>query len=134
MPQPGVPVSLVQPEAASPANRRARLVKVADAGNPDSDVSGFNTRGAQYLQITVKHLDVGASCDWELWLWSDAAGEWCLYPGLGTNGTVSCSQAGADHPQMRIPLVNGASKAWIKVDNLVGVSEGVQVWLAATVT
>jgi hypothetical protein len=131
MSQPGTPVSLVAPEASEATARRARVVTSADA-SPDSGEKGFNTRGAAYLHITVAHLDVGASCDWELWLWSDAAEMWCLYPNLGAAGTVSCSQSGADHPQLRIPMINGASRAWVKVDNLSGVTLGVQVWLAST--
>ena len=130
----GKAVSLVSPEAITAAKRRARA-GIDVTGSPDIDPTssdpGYNTKSARWLQITVELPDATTTLDWELWLWDHVSAMWCLDTRLGTDGTVSITDADADNPQINLVEIPGVEKVFIKLDNGTGVfTNGANVWLA----
>lgn len=128
---PGVPVSLVQPGAATAAERKAVANLKAANGAPAADAAGFHTQGKRFLHIVVQLPDAGTSVEWSLWTWDAASGLWCLDTRPGTAGTVAL--AVADSPQRSIVEIDGLERVYLQFKTFAGAfTTGLNAWLATS--
>ena len=133
-----IPKSIHNSGAAAAADRAIRAnIDVATSSDPDpvADTNGFNTHGGDWLHFLAKAGDVGTTFDLEVWLWNAAAADWYLDTRPGTAGTVTVTQAAADHPKGFIIETRGAPKVFVKLDNDTGVwsgdpDKGASVWIS----
>ena len=136
---PTIPKSIHNPAATTAAERAVRAYVDVDS-NPDTDPvagtdQGFNTHQSQWLHVLAKTEDANATFDLEVWLWDVAAADWYLDTRLGTDGTITVDQAGADHPKGFIVEIAGAPKVFVKLDNATGTwaggaADGASVWIS----
>ena len=135
---PTIPQSIHNPTAVLAADRAIRANVDISAGvdsDPIAADAGFNTHGAQWLHVLAKTGDAATTFDFEVWLWDTAAAEWYLDTRPGTDGTVTVTQAAADHPKGLIVEIAGVPKVFVKLDNNTGVwsgdaDKGASIWIS----
>jgi hypothetical protein len=135
---PGLPVSLVCPQAATATERRAIAgLKTSNEDDPNSVDSpgtfGFFAQGKRFLHIMIDLPDSGTSITWSLWTYDSVSELWGLDTRLGTDGVVTLSASDADNPQRSIIEIDGLDRVYLQVTTTGGVfTEGVDAWLATS--
>lgn len=133
----GLPVSLVSPQAATAAERRAIASLKASNQNPNALASpakaGFFSYGKRFLHIVIKLPDAGTSITWSLWTYDSVSELWCIDTRLGTSGVVSLAASDTDNPQRSIIEIDGLDRVYLQITTAGGVfAQGVDAWLATS--